>query len=683
MPLKYFICPDNVRLDKDDCLKESGCRLGNRCATRSYLRLVAKDRKWTGKASTTQLIQGTMQAFLKLTKDYAVSPDMRAFMINGTKGHNNLEESPDEFSMLEEKFTDGDISGIADVIETEGNRTILADYKTSGSYKVAKALGITIVKEPTGEVYKSGKRVGEPKMRNIMKQDDNAIDRWEWELQLNKYRIEFERKYKKKIDEIRMQCIVRDGNTYIARSRGVIRNVYYFKLPIKPDKEILSYFDIKKKALLQSLKQGYWHDICDAFENWDGLKCSKYCEVAEFCKFGKYLKREKEGLDMVIKGLSDVRRLPRLGKIRLGIKKKTAAGKEYPAEVDYFILAPQTPSEEENEKLQQEFAKLYGEKPKQIQIMFPVADPKIFFAQFYKRYGSGTMLQCKGDGEIATCGSDEFAKDLEVIKKDEMGLPVVKCMGKQCGYYEANKCSEVGALQVLLPELPGAGVWQVSTGSFHSIVNINSCIDYIRAIAGRVHMIPLLLERREQEIAHEGKKRMHYILHINMNFKLADLQKQALIDPSKILLELPSADVVKEDLEVVPYPVGDVQDAETSPKTEPKPVDDTMSPTPSEKESVSPSKPGKEAFKALTEKDIVVKIKELLKKAGFIGKKNAEGVLYEIKLIQTKKKDAQKYSELTKNQLIDLAYDLQQADGDVDKLTIPFGDESGGGEEFK
>ena len=73
-------------------------------------------------------------------------------------------------------------------------------------------------------------------------------------------------------------------------------------------------------------------------ENWDGVKCASYCEVAEFCPLGKFLKKEREDEEMAIKGVSEVRRLPRCGKIRLGIKKKTKEGVEYPAEVDYFIL---------------------------------------------------------------------------------------------------------------------------------------------------------------------------------------------------------------------------------------------------------------------------------------------------------------------------------------------------------
>jgi hypothetical protein len=552
MPLKHFVCPDTIKIRVEECLKESGCRMRNRCATRSYLRLIASERPWNGKPSTTQLIQGTMQAFLKLTQNYAVSPDQRAFMIHGTKVHNNLETSDDEFSFLEERFEGKDTpeTGISDVFEIENDKSILADYKTSGSFKVAKALGFYVDTEETGEIFKTGKRKGEAKTRQILKRDDTKIDRWEWELQLNKYRIELEKRGFK-VDELKIQCIVRDGNTFIARSRGVFRNVYYFNITKIPDEQILAYFEGKRQALFEALKFGEWKTVCSAKENWDGLKCANYCEVAEFCPLGKYLKKEKESEDMAIKNLSDVRRLPRLGKIRLGIKKikQTKNGTvEYPTEVDYFILDPQTPSELENKKLIEEFHRLYGEQPKQISIMFPLSNPETIFPQFYKRYGKTTLLQCKGDGIEAICASEEFTERLKVIKKSDLGLPVVECLGKECPYYKEKKCTESATLQILLPELPGAGVWQITTGSFHSIVNINSCLDYIKAIAGRFHMIPLRLERREQDIQYEGKRGKHYIMHIDMAIKLADLQRYAQIDSTKILLELPAPEEDKEDI---------------------------------------------------------------------------------------------------------------------------------------
>ena len=579
MPLKNFICPDGQKIECQECLKEGGCRLNNRCATRSYLQLAAADRLWTGKPSTTQLIQGTMQAFLKLTKDYSVSPDQRAFMINGTKAHRILEASDDEYSFLEEKF-EGDFTeetGISDVFEIEIGKSTLADYKTSGSFKVAKALGFYVDTEETGEVFKSGKRKGEKKTRNVLKRDDSKIDRKEWELQLNKYRIELEKRGFH-VDDIKIQCIVRDGNTYIARSRGVFRNIYYFKITKLDDVFVLDYFKQKREALFKALKQGYWNEVCNADENWDGIKCASYCEVAEHCKLGKYLKKERESEEMAIKGLSEVRRLPRAGKIRLGIKKTTGGGAEYPAEVNYFILDPQTPSELENKKLIEMFHKLYGEQPKSINIMFPLSDTNLIFPQFYKRYGKSTMLQCKGDGEFAKCATEEFSKDLERAKLTADDLPTdikVICKGRECPYYKSKACSEVATLQVLLPDLPGSGVWQITTGSYNSIVNINSCLDYIRAITGRFHMLPLTLERRAQDIAYEGKKREHYILHIDMALPLAALQKYAQIDSTKILLELPAPEQEKEDILLQTTP--EIEGDGGHPKEE-KPVEEETKP---------------------------------------------------------------------------------------------------------
>lgn len=547
MPIKWFICPDNQRIEIAECLKEGNCK--DRCATRSYLQLISKERKWTGKPSTTQLLSGTMYAFLKLTKDYAISPSDRAFMIIGTKGHGALEASDDEYSLLEESFSEGEeVSGVADVLEIENGQSVLVDYKTSGSYKVAKALGFYIEDEPTEEIYKSGKRKGEQKTRKILKKSDDKVDRWEWELQLNNYRMKFE-KAGFKIDRIKIMCIVRDGGTFIARSRGVFRNIYYFNIRRIDDDIVRDFFNTKKSALLKALDTGLCKTVCNAKENWDGLRCQNYCEVAEFCPYGKYLKQEKEIGDMAIKGLSEIRRLPRLGKIRLGIKKTSQkTGNEYPAEVDYFILDPQTPSELENQKLLDEFHRLYGEKPKRIEIMFATGIPEVDFPQFYKRYGSSTLLKCKGDGETAVVVHPDFVKGLEQIGIDELGNIRVKCTGKECIYQKNNECSKVGVLQVLLPDLPGAGVWQIATGSFHSIVNINSGFDFMKAACGRYHMIPLALERVEEEIQYEGKKSKHYIMRINQEIRLRLIQEYAQIAPERMLLALPEPESDKEDI---------------------------------------------------------------------------------------------------------------------------------------
>lgn len=253
----------------------------------------------------------------------------------------------------------------------------------------------------------------------------------------------------------------------------------------------------------------------------------------------------------MIKGISDLRRCPRLGHIRLGIKKiSEKTGKEYPAEVDYFILDPQTGDQQRNEELKAQFKELYGEKPTAIKIMFPPVDPEIFFQQWYKRYGSGTLLKCKGDGEIAVCALPEFAEGLEIIGKDEMGLTKVKCLGPECIYQKDNSCNRLGALQILLPELSGIGVWQINTGSWNSIVNLNSALDWLQGLCGRFAMIPITLRRVPTDIAYQGKRSKHYIMQIDLdNTNIAQLQKAALIAPEKAAIGmLPAPDETKDEL---------------------------------------------------------------------------------------------------------------------------------------
>jgi len=76
---------------------------------------------------------------------------------------------------------------------------------------------------------------------------------------------------------------------------------------------------------------------------------------------------------MPIKGLSDVRRLPRAAKIHLGEKKiSEKSGKEYPAAVDYFVWP---------EDYAGELAELFGEKCREIPVMFPVDDREMVAPQ--------------------------------------------------------------------------------------------------------------------------------------------------------------------------------------------------------------------------------------------------------------------------------------------------------------
>lgn len=194
----------------------------------------------------------------------------------------------------------------------------------------------------------------------------------------------------------------------------------------------------------------------------------------------------------MIKGLSQVRRLPRLGIIRLGIKAKSAKGTEYPKAVDYFVCPD-------------EVKKIYGEKPKELDIILPLEDLENIFPQFYKMYGHSTGLKCKGDGEIASRVNDkgEF---------EEM-----ECLGQKCPNYINKKCKEVATLNFLLPKVKLDGIYQLNTSSYHSIVKLNSSLDYIRSMFGRFSMIPLKLIVEGTE-AHPDKKMKKIVYTLRLSF---------------------------------------------------------------------------------------------------------------------------------------------------------------------
>ena len=86
-----------------------------------------------------------------------------------------------------------------------------------------------------------------------------------------------------------------------------------------------------------------------------------------------------------IKGLSDRRRMPLMGKIRLGIKVKTEKGTEYPKETDYFVCPD-------------EVIAVFGPEPKEIDIMLTHNDIPTLFPMSYVWYGRSRGAKCRGNG---------------------------------------------------------------------------------------------------------------------------------------------------------------------------------------------------------------------------------------------------------------------------------------------
>ncbi len=233
---------------------------------------------------------------------------------------------------------------------------------------------------------------------------------------------------------------------------------------------------------------------------------------------------------MPIKDLSNRLRLPRLGKIHLGLRDERGV----PRATDYFVFAPEPAAPQ---GVMDAVRKLYGEKPRALDILFPSDDEGVIASQWYCAYGGSRGLLCRGDGERATRLIDLDTGETAIAGKDakRTGMADIACQGTACEYYLDKRCGELMKLVFVLPKVPGIGVWQIDTGSFNSIVQVNSALHMLRGAIRHVADVPLTLVLEPREVSPDGRKKTVWVLNIRLpGLSLEQLRKTG--------LELPAAD---------------------------------------------------------------------------------------------------------------------------------------------
>lgn len=253
---------------------------------------------------------------------------------------------------------------------------------------------------------------------------------------------------------------------------------------------------------------------------------------------------------MPIRNLSERRRVPRIGKIHLGIKKEKPGGAEYPAATDYFVCPPDVHA-------------VYGTEPKELRIMFVSNDPEIAASQYLRSYKRTVGLVCRGDGYRATArlDVDALAKANGEIglgawasaESKQTEMRVIPCAGEgyddepSCPAYKAGHCKRLMMLQFAVLGVKGLGVFQIDTSSVNSIQNVNGFIEYLSVlIGGRIAGIPLLLKLVPQEVSPDGRKKTVHVLKLDADFSMEELV-QAGRKPTVELLPPPPDEEVPED----------------------------------------------------------------------------------------------------------------------------------------
>lgn len=259
---------------------------------------------------------------------------------------------------------------------------------------------------------------------------------------------------------------------------------------------------------------------------------------------------------MPIKGLSEQNRLPRLGKIRLGIKVNSKCPKcdwegfsegeaphcplcaakvtfktARPKATSYFVCPPEVKA-------------VYGDEPTELDIMFPLNDLESFASQWLRAYSQTQGLVCIGDGQ--TCERKVDIKTGAMANHDtpEGGWEKKKdipCNPKACPEYTTKKCKGIMNLMVLLPKVPGGmGVWQIDTGSVFGIIAINSMARLLLSLTGRCSFIPLKLKLGPRPVSPPGmKKKTVHTMYVEVELNLTELALMAQQAPAQVLLPPP------------------------------------------------------------------------------------------------------------------------------------------------
>lgn len=235
---------------------------------------------------------------------------------------------------------------------------------------------------------------------------------------------------------------------------------------------------------------------------------------------------------MPIKDLSETRRLPRGGKLRMGIKKKTDKGKEYPAATDYLVM------DCEDEEITKRFHELYGDKPKRVTVAFASDDTEEIFSQWYKCHG-GSKLHCRGDGECATRYEDDGSRnEVKCVGPEECEFSVSKGTGDKPG------CAVSANLQYFIKGLPTLCVFQTDTGGINSIINVNSGIALLELVRSGKSIkgvwVDLVLKPREVTKPDNNKRIIVHVLDIVIPIGLDQIQQLECVFEQRPLLEEPA-----------------------------------------------------------------------------------------------------------------------------------------------
>lgn len=213
---------------------------------------------------------------------------------------------------------------------------------------------------------------------------------------------------------------------------------------------------------------------------------------------------------MAIQSIQERNQPPVIGTIRLGVRKETDRGTEYPSNTDYFVLhdAPQ-------------IIDVYGATPRELDILFPSDDLEATVPTWLKWYGAGIRgkdgkvvggkLKCMGNGPDAS-GAPGQAKHIEKSDPATGVVPSRQCLGEKCPDWNDSKgnrqCKPSMTVYVMLPRVSPFGVFAIHTTSWNSIKSFYDQLQWVKNLnQGKIALIPFKLVKTEKKVKFFDQKK--------------------------------------------------------------------------------------------------------------------------------------------------------------------------------
>jgi hypothetical protein len=256
------------------------------------------------------------------------------------------------------------------------------------------------------------------------------------------------------------------------------------------------------------------------------------------------------------------RRIPRLGKIRLGDRSGRHGA---PVNKPFFVVP-------------EEVQAVYGPEPTELRIVFLSDDEEVIASSYYRAYNASNGLVCRGTGfnAQAQLDADVLAKRGGDITQP---LPIdawahgatpgrdgatqkvvsnfIDCPGAgydnhaACPMFAAKKCAVRTFFQFAIYGVPGLGVYQMDTGSVVNVQRILGVLEMCKTLAGGVAGVPMILSRVKTDVAPDGVKKSVWTvdLRVDTQYSLTEVLKLRTGPLAQSLLPPVDESEVYEDLD--------------------------------------------------------------------------------------------------------------------------------------